>query len=180
MGISGRLAAGAFALTALFACSSSSTVNSGGTPQDKGVDPGTGQTQQPGAGSETNPYGVAYPTTNIGYKARNGSNAGNIIKNYKFLGYRNGDPSKLETISLADYFDPQTKHVRLEVRHGGAPLSRGTTGGKFARCIVCDPDRPIKLGYVRAEGRAGRIGHQLVALVTRCGRARGYGVYDGS
>jgi hypothetical protein len=109
-------------MTAFFGCSSSSTVNPGGTqPQDKGVDPGAGQGTEPGAGTETNPYGVAYPTQNQGYKARNGNTPGNIIKNYKFLGYRNGDKSKLETISLADYFDPEMRQYKL-IRFSAAAL----------------------------------------------------------
>src|SRR5262245_12642341 len=101
MGISWRFSVGIFAITALLGCSSSNVINPGGTqqPQDKGVDPGQGQGTEPGAGTEKNPYGVAYPLANQGIKPRNGNTPGNIIKNYKFLGYRDGDKSKLETIS---------------------------------------------------------------------------------
>lgn len=86
-----------------------------GPEQDKGIDPGSGTASPiPGQGTEKNPYGVAYPTANLGYTARAGTRAGNIIRNYKFLGYRDGDPSKgTEVISLADYFDPDMKAISL-------------------------------------------------------------------
>ena len=86
-----------------------------GAPQDKGIDPGTGTPSPvPGQGTETNPYGVPYPTKNLGYQARAGNRPGSIMRNYKFLGYRDGDPSKGTTvISLADFFDPQTKENKV-------------------------------------------------------------------
>jgi len=99
------LVAVSFASIVLGACSSSS--------QDSGL-AGTGQSQ---AVSAENPYGVAYPTQNLGYLARRGSVPGNIIEDYKFLGHQAAadsgsvlDPTKpLTTVSLADYFDPQQK-----------------------------------------------------------------------
>ncbi len=89
----------------LGACSSNS--------QDSGL-AGPAQTQTT---AETNPYGVAYPTQNLGYLARRGNVAGNVIENYKFLGHQAAansgsvlDPTQpLTTVSLADYFDPQQK-----------------------------------------------------------------------
>jgi hypothetical protein len=115
MGISWRLSAGTFGIFALVACSSSQTVQGpGGTGPtgevDRGVDPGTGQ--EVGQGAETNPYGVPYPTKNIGYQARRDQTPGNIIKNYKFLGHH-GDTSKLQTISLADFFDPEMRQYKV-------------------------------------------------------------------
>ncbi len=93
------------AVPALFlACSSNSQQDSGLT--------GAGTTQ-----AELNPYGVAYPTNNIGYLARRGTIAGNIIQNYKFQGYKAAPESSvvldttqaLTQIALADYFDPEGK-----------------------------------------------------------------------
>ena len=102
-------------------CGSSSTTaptgGQAGTPQDPGVDPGQATPPAPvgeGQGSEVNPYGKAYPSKNLGYQARAGTRAGNVIRNYKFLGYRDGDPSKGKTvISLADVFDPEMRAVKL-------------------------------------------------------------------
>ncbi|CAN5857526.1 hypothetical protein BH11MYX4_BH11MYX4_31760 [soil metagenome] len=94
-------------------CSSSETTPTTTAPQDKGIDTGAGTgtpSPVPGQGTEVNPYGVPYPTKNLGYQPRAGSRPGSIMRNYKFLGYRDGDPSKGTTvISLADYFDPETK-----------------------------------------------------------------------
>ena len=95
--------------------SSSSTPSTTSAPQDKGIDPGT-STPSPvaGQGTEVNPYGIPYPTKNLGYQARAGNRPGSIMRNYKFLGDRDGDPSKGTTvISLADYFDPDMKQHKV-------------------------------------------------------------------
>jgi hypothetical protein len=114
-----RLALGSvLALTVAAGCGSTTTTAPDNTPIDKGVEPGPG-TPQPspagvGAGTEVNPYGKSYPTQNLGYTPRAGNRAGNIIRNYKFLGYRDGDPSKGTTvISLADFFDPEMRTGKL-------------------------------------------------------------------
>lgn len=92
------------------ACGSSGT----STPQDPGlVGGGEGDTSASTA-SDTNPDGVPYPTENIGTHPRNGDAPGNVIKNYKFLGYPGGDVTKgLQPVSLADYFDPEGKKYKL-------------------------------------------------------------------
>ena len=93
------------ALTLTLAACSSSTPTTSGPAQDPGLQGG----QQP-TGHDVNPYGVAYPSQSIGTSARSINVAGNQIKNFKFLGYPNGDYSKgLQTIALSDYFDPQGK-----------------------------------------------------------------------
>jgi hypothetical protein len=67
-----------------------------------------------GQGTELNKYGQPYPTKNLGYQARAGTRAGNIMRNYKFLGYVDGDPAKGKTvISLADLFDPEMRESKL-------------------------------------------------------------------
>jgi hypothetical protein len=65
-----------------------------------------------------NPDGFAYPTPPGGYghSARKGTTPGSIIQNFKFFGYPNADESKgLQTIALADYYDPCGR--RLKVLH---------------------------------------------------------------
>ena len=117
MTLSRVVASAVFSLTLGLGCSSSTGGGTTAPPQDKGIDPGDGTgTASPvaGQGTEVNPYGKPYPTKNLGYQARAGSRAGNIIRNYKFLGYRDGDPAKGTTvISLADYFDPEMKATKL-------------------------------------------------------------------
>ena len=64
--------------------------------------------------SETDGAVVAYPTSHIGTAQRGldasgnpGTLPGDVIQNFKFLGYPNADASKgLQTISLSDYYDP--------------------------------------------------------------------------
>ena len=82
-----------------------------GTPDNGGID-GTGQGATP-TGHDANPQGVPYPTKNLGTRARGTDGSGisktpgNVMRNYKFLGYPNADKSKgLQTVALADYFDP--------------------------------------------------------------------------
>ncbi len=68
----------------------------------------------------TNPYGIAYPTMNLGTQARTGTIPGNVIQNYKFLGFPNASPGSAtndtgqpQEISLADYFDPKNSKYKL-------------------------------------------------------------------
>lgn len=91
------------------ACSSSGTAPA----QESGLDRTLPQVEN----RETNSYGVQYPTTDIGTAARKGNVAGQRIKNFKFLGYVNGDlASPLTTVALVDYFDPQQKIAPAPVK----------------------------------------------------------------
>lgn len=61
--------------------------------------------------------------------------------------------------------------VRFAVREGtGAP--EGTVNRRGARCVACD--EPVPLDHVRAEGKAGRMGAQLMAIVAEGHRERVY------
>jgi hypothetical protein len=68
-----------------------------------------------------NPYGVPYPTANLGVTGRNGSSTpGNVIQNFTFLGYANPTPGTPTTdkgtvtqISLADFYDPANKKYKV-------------------------------------------------------------------
>lgn len=96
-----------FLLTAGFAVGCSSGAKSGG-----GLDaPPAAQTDE---GSDTNPYGVAYPAGDVGIQARAGDRAGNRIRNYRFVGYANSDKGGgLGTVSLANYFDPEGRQHKI-------------------------------------------------------------------
>jgi hypothetical protein len=80
-------------------------------------DGGTTGIASPSSGHNANPDGVAYPMPAGGYgrNARSGNTAGSVIQNFKFLGYP--DPTNtsggLQTISLADYYDPCQKRYKL-------------------------------------------------------------------
>jgi hypothetical protein len=87
--------------------------SSGGEATGATCDPCEGGSQQ---GPSTNPDGIPYPDPNGGYghMPRSGSTPGSVIANLHFLGYVNGDVSKgLQNISLADYYDPCQKRLKL-------------------------------------------------------------------
>ena len=90
---------------------SSSTAPAGTTPeQDRGLE-GDGAAA---AAPDKNPDGVAYPTQNLGTSARLGSQPGNVMTNYKFMAYVDGDVSKgLAPISMASLFDPSGARYKL-------------------------------------------------------------------
>lgn len=89
-------------------CGAVTTASCGSSTSDAFEDPDV-------VGREANPEGVPYPTDHIGAAERTRSRPGDRIPNFHFQGYVNGDRSKLQTISLADYFDPDRKHHRLLV-----------------------------------------------------------------
>ena len=65
-------------------------------------------------GRDTNPDGVPYPTDRLGGKERSTLSPGERIPNYHFRGYPLGDRSRgLQTISMADYYDPQQKRHKV-------------------------------------------------------------------
>jgi hypothetical protein len=66
---------------------------------------------------ETNPDGIPYPTDNLGGGKRANKRPGNRIPNFTFRAYLNGRAGGLQTISLADYFDPdQKRHKVLHIQ----------------------------------------------------------------
>ncbi len=75
----------------------------------------TGATSSDAGGGATvaplsaNPEGIAYPSppSGFGRTPRSGTTPGSIIANFKFSGYRNAVVApQLQTIALADYYDP--------------------------------------------------------------------------
>ncbi len=89
------------------------------------IAPGCGSPKQGDSAASTPPaepdttrtppaWPLPYPTQHIGVRARGegadgtpNATPGDVIANFKFLGYPNGDRSKgLQTVALADYFDP--------------------------------------------------------------------------
>jgi hypothetical protein len=61
---------------------------------------------------ESNPYGVCYPTNDIGTALRSGLRYGDRIPNLRFMGFRSHGTTVVETtaqpgtVSLADFYDP--------------------------------------------------------------------------
>ncbi len=120
-----KLDARSFALVAfvgLAACSATlqATPGGGATDTDGGAEASSSAdaaTASPDATTtvpseagpgENNPYGVPYPTANLGWRARAGRTAGLVMPNVKLVGYLPG-ASATSPVSLADVFDPQGK-----------------------------------------------------------------------
>ena len=68
--------------------------------------------------------------------------------------------------------DHSTRTILYKVKTGVGTPSDGTVNRKGARCLVCGTSVP--LDYVRAEGRAGNIGAQMLAIVAEGDRKRTY------
>ena len=76
------------------------------------------------------------------------------------------------------YAVPELREGRVFFRvekEGKLPIE-GTVNRRGARCLACGA--PIPLERVRAEGRAGRMGARLMAIVTEEVRGRGYHAPD--
>jgi thiol-disulfide isomerase/thioredoxin len=99
-----------------------SVVDGSGGKADAGkVDSGGPAADSSAPGAGLNPYGVAYPTKGLGTTARKGTTPGGVIANLKFDGYPDGDSSKgLQSISIANFFDPQMKKFKVIVVAGTA------------------------------------------------------------
>ena len=83
-------------------------------------------------------------------------------------GVRNEDGHSTSHSSL---LSPRSS-VRFEVRSGAGRPPEGTVGRKGARCVCCGTSVP--LDHVRAEGKAGRMGAQMMAIVAEGKRGRIY------
>lgn len=65
-------------------------------------------------GRDANPDGVPYPTDNLGGGERAGGRPGQRIPNLTFQAYVDGDRAAgLQTLSLADFFDPTQKRFKI-------------------------------------------------------------------
>jgi putative DNA methylase len=62
--------------------------------------------------------------------------------------------------------------VRFTVKRGVGKPQEGTVGRRGARCLCCGT--PVMLDHVRIEGRAGRMGAQMMAIVAEGKHGRIY------
>jgi putative DNA methylase len=93
-----------------------------------------------------------------------------------WLGRKKGKEAWVRLIIVADPGHPSGKRVEFEIGHGraGAPTADedGTVGRNGATCAACGS--AVALDYVRAEGRAGRLGANLMAIAAEGDRRRVY------
>jgi putative DNA methylase len=73
--------------------------------------------------------------------------------------------------SIDPIIDRKQKTVRFRSRQG-QPSHEGTVQRSGARCLVCGESAPLT--YVRSEGKAKRIGEQMLAVVAEGDRGRAY------
>ncbi len=64
------------------------------------------------------------------------------------------------------------KRVSFRIASGSDKPREGTVGRKGAKCVCCGT--AVKLEHIRAEGRAGRMGAQMMAVVAEGPRGRIY------
>lgn len=68
---------------------------------------------------------------------------------------------------------PSTSRVSFDLKFGPGPAGEGTVSGRSgAVCIACDSVASVD--YLRLEGRSGRMGQELLAVVASSGRKRVY------
>jgi putative DNA methylase len=82
-----------------------------------------------------------------------------------WLGKKKGKERYVEPI-------PEGKQVRFEIRGPGGTPREGTVGRNGAVCLLCGT--PVPLTYIRAEGKAGRMSAQLMAIAAEGDRRRVY------
>lgn len=69
------------------------------------------------------------------------------------------------------YEGPGVRKFRFEIRKNGQP-KEGTVSRAGAICLACS--NPISFDHIRSEGVAGRVGHQMMAMVADGPRSRVY------
>jgi hypothetical protein len=94
--------AGADAQTVPTGTSTTTSTADGSTP------PTDGSSVDVTSEGPKNPYGVPYPTNNLGWKARVGNTPGSVIPNVSVTGYLPGK-TLTSKLSLVDVFDPDGK-----------------------------------------------------------------------
>jgi putative DNA methylase len=67
---------------------------------------------------------------------------------------------------------PSGKRVQFEIGGPSGVARNGTVGRTGATCLLCDT--PVTLAYIRGEGKAGRMGAQLMAVAAESKRQRYY------
>ncbi len=109
---------------------------------------------------DTNPDGDPYPTDHIGGLKRSGKRPGNRIPNFTFRAYRNpGRAGGLETVSLAEYFDPAQK------RHKVLHLQVAATW-----CTICSSELEATVGVTEPLKERGIVFLEVIVSGASAGK----------
>jgi hypothetical protein len=96
----------------------------------------------------TNPDGDPYPTDRLGGTKRGLRRPGDRIPNFAFRAYRSGRGAGLETVSLAEYYDPQQKRHKLLHLQVAATWCAICSAELTATMTVVDPLRQRGVVFV--------------------------------
>ena len=75
-------------------------------------------------------------------------------------------------VEVENHKDTKDTKVRFTVKTGKGKAPEATVSRKGAVCVACGT--PVGLDYVRSEGKAGRMGQQLMAIVAEGDKGRIY------
>ncbi|WP_166844733.1 DUF1156 domain-containing protein [Isoptericola sp. BMS4] len=93
-----------------------------------------------------------------------------------WLGKKKGKEAYVVPTAVDDADAPSGRRVEFSIAHdkANAPTKSddGTVGRAGATCVACGS--AVSLKYIRSEGRAKRIGSQLMAIAAGSGRQRTY------
>ena len=84
------------------------------------------------------------------------------------LAKRPGKPK----VWIEPIIDREAMTISYAIRHGGEPMHERTCSGGKGTCLATGAAIPAS--YIKAEGRAGRMGHDLIAVVADGERGRQY------
>lgn len=95
-----------------------------------------------------------------------------LVRTWWLSAKKGGEVRAVPTV-VPDSTRPSGTRVAFELKFGRGPADEGTvTGRRGAICVACDS--AARVDYLRAEGRAGRMGQELLAVVAASGRKRVY------
>ena len=93
-----------------------------------------------------------------------------------WLGKKKGKEAYIVPTIIGDVDEASGRKVVFSIGHGrsGAPRAAdvGTVAKSGATCVACGSSTDLK--YIRSEGRAGRLGQRLLAIVAEAHRLRHY------
>jgi putative DNA methylase len=95
-----------------------------------------------------------------------------------WLGKKKGKEAYAIPSVVTDPSLPAGQRVKFEIGHDVERIpqnaDQGTVGRTGATCVSASCEAPIKLAYIRDQGRAKRLGTQLMAIVAEGSRRRIY------
>ncbi len=109
--------------------------------------------------SPQNPDGIAYPTDHLGGSQRTATRPGDRIPNFAFRAYRSGRQGGLETLSLAEFYDP------LEKRHKVLHIQ---TAGTW--CAICSAELAATIPQTEALLAKGIVFLEVVVSGATAGK----------